>query len=94
MALISKKKIPFKVSPHLRKYLRVHGRELNLPIQYNDLLRYNNSIALYDHWGEDTLWETVFYSPSDMEHIHDQLKKIYAILKADGDLTVMEHLFI
>ena len=94
MALISKKKIPFKISPRLRKYLRVHGRELNLPIQYTDLLRYNNSIALYDHWGEDTLWETVFYSPSDMEHIHYQLKKIYAILKADGDLSVMEHLFI
>ena len=94
MALISKKKIPFKISPRLRKYLRIHRREINLPIQYNDLLRYNNSIALYDHWGEDTLWETVFYAPSDMNHIHYQLKKIYAILKADGDLSVMEHLFI
>ncbi len=94
MALISKKKIPFKISPELRKFLRSQDRDLNLPIQYRDLLRYTNSIALYDHWGEDTLWETVFYSPSDMEQIHYQLKNIYAILKADGDLSVMEHLFI
>ncbi len=94
MALISKKKIPFKISPELRKFLKSQDRELNLPIQYRDLLRYTNSIALYDHWGEDTLWETVFYSPSDMEQIHYQLKNIYAILKADGDLSVMEHLFI
>lgn len=94
MALISKKKISFKINDELRKFLRRQDRDLNLPIQYSDLLRYENSIALYDLWGEDTLWETVFYSPSDMDQIHYQLKNIYAILKADGDLSVMQHLFI
>lgn len=65
-----------------------------LPIRYTDLLRYDNSIALNDKHGKDTLWETVFYPQDDMKHIHHSLKTIYAILKADGDLSVMDHLFI
>ncbi|MBX9853797.1 MAG: hypothetical protein K2X86_18790, partial [Cytophagaceae bacterium] len=42
----------------------------------------------------DTLWISVYYNQDDMNHIYDGLKKIYAILKASGDLSVMEHLFI
>lgn len=64
------------------------------PIKYSDLTRYDSSIPLYDRLGEDTLWQTVFYPQDDMSHIHHSLKKIYANLKADGDLSVMEHLFI
>lgn len=94
MALISKKKIPFKVSPVLTKYLINQDRMTRLPIHYSDLLRYSNSIALFDGWNEDTLWETVFYDPADMAMIHNHLKEIYAILKADGDMSVMEHLYI
>ena len=44
--------------------------------------------------GVDTLWQTVFYAQDDMSHIHYSLKKIYANLKANGDLSVMEHLFV
>lgn len=94
MALISKKKIPYKISEHLRKYLKEHEREKEIPINYEDLTRYNNSIALYDNLGDDTLWETVFYPGTEMENIHYGLKKIYSIIKADGDISVMEHLFI
>jgi len=94
MALISKKKIPYKISEHLRKYLKEHEREKEIPIKYEDLTRYTNSIALYDNLGDDTLWETVFYSGTEMESIHYGLKKIYSIIKADGDISVMEHLFI
>ena len=94
MALISKKKLPFKISHHLRHYLVKYDREFKLPINYADLLRYDNSIPLIDRRNKDTLWETVFYSQQDMNDIHHDLKKIYAILKADGDLTVMEHLFV
>ncbi|MDN5203305.1 hypothetical protein QQ008_18100 [Fulvivirgaceae bacterium BMA10] len=94
MALISKKKIPFKISPGLRRYLKEQEREVVVPIRYSDLLRYDNSIALYDNWGDDTLWETVFYPQSDMESIHHNLKKIYSVLKAAGDISVMDHLFV
>jgi len=94
MAIISKKKISFPISPSLRTYLQEHAREMKSPISYKDLTRYDSSIPLYDRLGEDTLWQTVFYRQDDMKHIHLSLKKIYANLKADGDLSVMEHLFI
>jgi len=94
MAIISKKKKIFKISPYLREYLQTYGREQNIGIQYSDLARYTSSIPLFDHNGNDTLWETVFYQQSEEKHIHDSLKKIYAILKAQGDVSVMEHLYI
>lgn len=94
MAIISKKKIPFPISPALRSYLKEHDRAMESPIKYSDLARYDNSIPLYDRMGVDTLWQTVFYAQDDMHYIHYSLKKIYANLKANGDLSVMEHLFI
>lgn len=94
MALISKKKIIYPISAGLRKFLRNYGREVDFPIHYKDLLRYTNSVALYDFNGNDTLWETVFYDQSDREEIHLNVKKIYALMKAEGDLSVMEHLYV
>ncbi len=94
MALISKKKIIYPISTGLRRYLIKYTREVNIPIHYHELLRYTSSIALYDSKDQDTLWETVFYDQSDREEIHLNVKKIYALLKAGGDMTVMEHLFV
>ena len=94
MALISKKKIIYPIGAGLRRYLTQYGREVNIPIHYHELLRYTNSIALYDSKEQDTYWETVFYDQSDREEIHLNVKKIYALLKAGGDLSVMEHLYI
>lgn len=94
MAIISKKKKIYKISTALRAYLKKNEREMALPISYQDLLRYDNAIALNDKHGKDTLWETVFYPQDDMKQIHHSLKTIYAILKADGDLSVMDHLFV
>ncbi|MEP2772784.1 MAG: hypothetical protein ABJH05_11585 [Fulvivirga sp.] len=94
MAIISKKKNSYTISAILRSYLKKHGREMALPIDYKDLLRYDNAIPLHDKNDKDTLWETVFFPQDDMKQIHHSLKTIYAILKADGDLSVMEHLFV
>lgn len=65
-----------------------------MPIEYESLLRYDNSIPLYDNKGVDTLWETVFYPQSDMAMIHHDLKQIYSEIKADGDVSVMDHLMV
>jgi hypothetical protein len=92
--MISKKKIPFKIRKPLRKYLVSYLREFKMPLCYNDLTRFDNSIPLYDATDKDTLWVTVFYPQDDMNHIYESLKKIYAILKANGDMTVMQHLFV
>lgn len=94
MALISKKKKIFPISPGLRRYLIKYSREVDIPIHYHELLRYSSSIALYDSKDQDTLWETVFYDQSDREEIHLNVKKIYALLKAGGDMSVMEHLYV
>ena len=85
MAFISKKKIPFKINLQLRKYLAKYGREAKMSIQYVDLLRFESSISLYDRFGADTLWVTVFFPHNEIEHIYESLKKIYADLKTDGD---------
>ncbi len=94
MALISKKKKIYSISDSLRNYLYTHGRHFEIPISYSDLLRSNNAIPLYDSDNKDTLWETLFFPQDDMNHIYFGLKNIYAILKADGDLSVMEHLYV
>jgi hypothetical protein len=94
MALISRKKKIYKISRFLRDYLQSYGREQQIGIQYKDLTRYSTSIPLYDYKGVDTLWETVFFPDSEEKHIHDELKRIYAILKADGDVSVIEHLYV
>jgi len=94
MALISKKKIIYPISASLRSFLIKYAREVNIPIHYHELLRYSSSVALYDSKEHDTLWETVFYDQSDREEIHLNVKKIYALLKAGGDMSVMDHLYV
>lgn len=94
MAIISKKKVPFTINSKLRGYLKETERETEIPIRYADLVRYDNAIPLYDARGIDTLWETVFYPQDDMQQIHLSLKKIYSLLKADGDMSVINHLYV
>jgi hypothetical protein len=94
MALISKKKIIYPINDILRNYLNTYGRQVDIPIHYKELLRYTNSVALYDSKDNDTLWETVFFDESDRSEIHYNIKKIYALLKADGDMGVMRHLYV
>jgi hypothetical protein len=94
MALITRKKVPFRVNLSLRKYLIKYGRDHSLPIQYNDLMRFDNTVPLYDKRGIDTLWETVFYPQHEEVQVFDALKNIYAYLKVNGDISVIQHLSI
>ena len=94
MAIISKKKDLFKISNTLREYLFKYERATELPLTYNSLQRYNNSIPLYDQNGNDTSWETVFYPQGDMDEIYHGLKMIYSLTKTQGAMEVMEHLVI
>jgi hypothetical protein len=94
MALISKKKILYNINSSLQQYLKKYRREREFPLRYKDLLRFDNSIALLDKNNNDTLWETVFYPPSEIAEIYENLKIIYADLKTDGDASVIEHLVV
>jgi hypothetical protein len=88
------KKPAFPVGDALRAYLRRTRRERELPVTYERLRRFSDSIPLSDRQGKPTLWESVFYERLDMQALHEDLKRIYAILRVDGDLSVMQHLYI
>ena len=94
MAHIKQKKIAYQVDRGLRRYLKAYGREMSLPILYADLLRYSESVTLFDKYGNDTLWISLLYAQSDLDDINEALKKIYAILRANGDMSVMQHLYV
>jgi hypothetical protein len=88
----SRKKDIYPVNEDFRNYLKVHGREVKLPVSYRDLLRITFSVPLIDKEGKDTLWEKVTYDMKEWEFIREGLVKIYAILKTEGDLSFSKHL--
>jgi hypothetical protein len=90
----SRKKVMISVKRPFMNYLRKNNRTADLPMQYEDLLRYESSIPLLDQEGNDTLWETVYYSQSDFEDVNQAMKLIYALLKTDGDVEVLDHLTV
>ncbi|OZC02887.1 hypothetical protein [Rubricoccus marinus] len=99
--LISRKKPTYPVSDYLADYLGSYGRLATdsrasgaRGVTYDDLMRFAGQIPLYDELGGDTLWSTVYYGPSEQAEIHDALRATYALLKSDGDLSTVEHLYI
>jgi hypothetical protein len=88
----SRKKPMFPVNAALRSYLKYHGREKKIPVEYRDLLHFTYSVPLMDRHGNDSLWETVMYDSRDWNYIRDGLIQIYAMLKTEGDLTFINHL--
>jgi hypothetical protein len=94
MAIIDRKKRIYPINLPLREYLVNQGREVALPIRYQDLHRFQNAIPFFDVHGRDTLWETVLFGHAEMAGVHESLKKIYAHLKSAGDVSVIEHLYI
>ncbi|MEO6052691.1 MAG: hypothetical protein ABIP97_01640, partial [Chthoniobacterales bacterium] len=88
----SKKKITYPLQPALRSYLKAFARERVLPVDYDMLRAFSDRFPLIDRHGRDTLWQTVLYSQNAMKELHHGLKHIYALLKANGDTSVMEHL--
>ena len=88
----SKKKPFFPVKKELRTYLKTHGREINLPVSYTDLLNITYSVPLKDKAGKDTLWEKALYDRKDWEFLKEGLINLYAIIKTDGDYTFTKHL--
>ena len=92
--LISKKKPTYPIKEALFKYLRRHGRTIKIPIYYDDLLRFQGSVAVFDKNGKDTLWVSVYYSEFDTEEINLSLKKVYAVLHSDGSDSILPYLNI
>lgn len=81
---ISRKKPSFPVSERLNKYLYDYNRNLRISVSYEDLLRFQGSVSVYDKNDKDTLWTRVYYSEYDRAEIDLNLKKVYTILHSDG----------
>lgn len=94
MNSISKKKNHYPITQDLKNYLVEYSREMELPVKYRDLAHYRNSIPQIDKKGEDTMWETLLYGQHDLKELNIGLTKIYAMLKTEGDISVVEHLYV
>lgn len=92
--LISKKKPAFPITKSLSNYLTEQGRNIKIPIYYDDLLRFQGAVEIYDKNGDDTLWLSTYFAESEREEIELSLKKIYTILHADGSDTIIPYLNI
>jgi hypothetical protein len=90
----SKKKPAFPVGPDLLAYLRKYNRAADLPLRYEDLLRHEFSVPLLNERNEDTLWETVHHAPSERQELYRSLTYMYSLLKAGGDLGILNHLTV
>lgn len=94
MAMISRRKNFYPVSASLGQYLYHFGRYSEIPLVYDDLLRFSGSIPYEDPSGKETLWQTVMYPHEDMLELRPQLTQIYAELKIGGETTHHEHLIV
>ena len=92
--MISRKKIHYPISPSLWQYLYHFGRYSEIPMVYEDLLRFTEAIPYEDPNGNETLWLTVMYPPEVMLELRPQLTQIYAALKVGGEAAHHEHLLV
>ena len=88
----SRKKPFFPINDELRSYLKIHGREIKLPVTYNDLMHFTYSLPIKDKKGKDTLWEKTLYDMEDWKFLQEGLVKLYAIIKTEGDYSFTNHL--
>jgi hypothetical protein len=90
----TRKKPSFPIGSDLREYLKRFRRERELPVTYERLRHFHESHPLVDREGRNTLWETVAYTAEEIPALNEDLKRIYALLRVDGDFSVMQHLYI
>ena len=92
--LISKKKPFFNISKKLKDFLKTHDRWIDDVISYEDLLRFSDSVNLYDKKNRDTLWIRLIFNESERQEIDNNLKIIYTLLHSDGNPSSIPYLSI
>ncbi len=92
--IISKKKPSYTINDTLDTYLKKYNRNTKLPIFYDDLMRFQGSIVVYDKDDNDTLWLRVYYNEFEAEEINLSLKRVYSYLNSDGNETIFKYLSI
>lgn len=92
--LMSKKKPAYPISTELSEYLTEHSRNIKIPIHYDDLLRFQGAVEIYDKDGKDTLWISTYFSEHEREEIELSLKQMYTVLHSDGSDSILPFLNI
>ncbi|TXD84383.1 hypothetical protein ESY86_04745 [Subsaximicrobium wynnwilliamsii] len=92
--LILKKKPVYPITDALSKYLTVEGRNINIPVFYDDLLRFQGGVNILDDNDKDTLWLSCYYSEFEREELELSLKQMYSILHSDGSDSILPYLSI
>ncbi|XOV66044.1 MAG: hypothetical protein ACFHU9_10445 [Fluviicola sp.] len=82
---IQYKKPAYKLKVHIRQHLRQYSRLETLPVSYDDLLQFKETVPNYDDNGKNTLWYSAIYDQSDTESLHRALIQVYEKLISDGD---------
>ena len=89
---IEYKKPFFNIGNELNEYLINYSRALEIPLQYEDLLRFTNLIPLQDKNGNNSLWKAAIYSPNDLDFLYTGLVEMYRLLMSDG--SKIDHLIV
>lgn len=92
--LISKKKPAFPITELLFNYLTDQGRNIKIPIFYDDLLRFQGAVEIFDDEGNDTLWISCYFAEHERDEIELSLKQMYSILHSDGSTSILPYLNI
>jgi len=88
------KKNLYKINPLLKLYLEKYKRVTKTNVFYDDLLRFQGSVSVFDKNGEDSLWVRVYYNEFEKNDIDKSLKKIYTLLHSDGNESSFEFLSV
>lgn len=92
--LMSQKKPAFPVNKMLNAFLVRYSRMIKIPVFYEDLLRFQGCVVVYDKNEKDTLWVRTYYSEYDRQEIDLSLKKVYTILHSNGNEDTIQYLNI
>jgi hypothetical protein len=92
--LISKKKPAYPITALLSNYLSEQGRNIKIPVFYDDLLRFQGAIEVFDENEKDTLWVSCYYAEYERDEIDLSLKQVYSILHSDGSDSIIPYLNI
>ncbi len=86
------KKQPYPISEGLLAYLKKYSRNVKLPVTYDDFMRFNDGLPIYDEKGGNTLWLSAFYGETERKELDDAVKRIYSILHVDGSSEMIPYL--
>jgi len=84
---IEYKKPFYPIKMPLRQHLKRFSRQADLSFTYEDLTRYDQLIPILDDNGNETLWYSVMYSPTENKAIRDDLLYGYQLLLGSGNIT-------